>query len=231
MQVPGVAALGPLPGAVRADGSEAALAATLLYMAARRGGGKGRLLRLGQLKGLGVPQVNVHLLRHALPAAAPWALHDHHAATIGMHCDRQLSWRCSAPAVVAPRMPRVRRSCSTCAVQGPCLWHGSNKDVCRALAPDASMHGGAGGAAGTEGEAGGPARPRGPSGRVICAPDVKCRRRCLSMMNACPVLMSSCAVANLPCLCVSCHVILPMTYAACTQHHQRRKGPVLFQER
>ena len=60
MQVPGVVALGPLPGNERADCSEAALQATLLYMASRRGTGKGRLLRLGQLKDLGVSQVLVH---------------------------------------------------------------------------------------------------------------------------------------------------------------------------
>jgi hypothetical protein len=57
LQLPRVRKAGPLAGNATADASDGALRRTLLYMASRRGGGRGRLLRLGELEAMDVPEV------------------------------------------------------------------------------------------------------------------------------------------------------------------------------
>ena len=63
LQLPGVCKGGPLAQNAVADASDAALRRTLLYMASRRGSGRGRLMRLGQLEDMDVPEVT-HCVLH-----------------------------------------------------------------------------------------------------------------------------------------------------------------------
>lgn len=75
LQLPGVREGGPLARNAAADAGDVALRRTLLYMASRRGGGRGRLLRLGQLEAMDVPEVSHSVLHGLLQAKKFPSLH------------------------------------------------------------------------------------------------------------------------------------------------------------